>query len=195
MFGDAVATGVGCVAPSLNPEYVDKVTNVEEQIEDVDGWSEDAYHEYSQYSTLESLDHQECTFWQNFTQEVSGNPNPTNSVVTKTNKSVKHRKRESGGSALMREHIHGSQERHSEIVDLIKQNRNNKKDDGGISIVQAMDIMNRMAANSDVEIGGDIWCRAMQLFRNPTDRDLFYNMPSDDARLAWIKFAETRNIS
>lgn len=27
LFGDAVATGVGCVAPSLNPESVDKETN------------------------------------------------------------------------------------------------------------------------------------------------------------------------
>ncbi|KAL4567082.1 hypothetical protein LXL04_022654 [Taraxacum kok-saghyz] len=195
LFGDAVATGVGCVAPSLNPECVDKVTNVEDQIQDVDGWSKEAYHEYSQYATLESLDYQEGTFWQNFTQEVSGNPNPTDIAMPKTNKSVKRRKRESGGSALMREHIHGSQERHSEIVGLINQGRNNKKDDAGISIAQAMDIINRMTANSKVEIGGDIWWRAMQLFRNPTDRDLFYNMPSDDARLAWIKFAETRNIN
>lgn len=57
-----------------------------------------------------------------------------------------------------------------------------------------MVIMNRIAKNNDVEIGGDIWCHAMHMFRNPTDRDLFYEMPSDDARLAWLKFAHTKNL-
>lgn len=38
---------VSCLAPSLDPEFIDKVTNDMDEIEDVDGWSEHAYHEYS----------------------------------------------------------------------------------------------------------------------------------------------------
>lgn len=56
-----------------------------------------------------------------------------------------------------------------------------------------MDIMNRIATNSDFEIGGDIWCHAMVVFRDPISREIFFKMPSDDARLSWLKFVQAHN--
>nr|KAJ0217780.1 hypothetical protein LSAT_V11C300144450 [Lactuca sativa] len=38
MFGDVVATGVGCVAPSLNPEFVNKSINDIDEIENENGY-------------------------------------------------------------------------------------------------------------------------------------------------------------
>ncbi|KAI3672861.1 hypothetical protein L6452_38961 [Arctium lappa] len=57
---------------------------------------------------------------------------------------------------------------------------NTKKDE--VSIDEIMDIMNRISANSDFEVGGDTWCHAMLMFRDPTSREIFFKMPSDDAR-------------
>ncbi|KAI3516825.1 hypothetical protein L1887_15899 [Cichorium endivia] len=149
LFGDAVATGAGCVAPSANSEFVDKPVNDVEENENVNGLAEEAFREYSQYSGVENLDDQEGSFWHSFAKEVTGKP--TNSdVPKKINKSVKRRKRESGGTFLMREHIEKVHDIHHEIVDLIKQGSNNKKDDVGTSIRTVMDIMNRIAANDDL---------------------------------------------
>ena len=66
---------------------------------------------------------------------------------------------------------------------LIKQWTNSKKDE--VSIDDIMDIMNRIAAKSDFEIGGNTWRHAML----PTSRETFFKMPSDDARLSWLEFA------
>ncbi|CAI9265540.1 unnamed protein product [Lactuca saligna] len=68
LFGDAVAMGAGCVAPSLNPESVDKSINDADKIQNENGWSDEAMREYSQYSRPESLDNQENSFWTNFTE-------------------------------------------------------------------------------------------------------------------------------
>ncbi|KAL6548250.1 hypothetical protein OROGR_008671 [Orobanche gracilis] len=191
LFGDAVATRVGCIAPSLDREFVEKSTNDVEEIETADGWSNEAFREYSQYSRLESLDTQENSFWHNFSAEITDNL-PTRSDVPKVNKkSVKCRKRESGGSVLMREHIEKVHEIHSDIVGLIKQGPNTKKNDTGASIDQIMD--NRIATTGNVEVGGDIWCHAMLMFRDAANREIFFKMPGDDARLAWLKFVHQRN--
>lgn len=194
LFGDAVATGAGCVAPSANPGFVDKPVNDVEENENVNGLAEEAFREYSQYSGADNLDDQEGSFWHNFAKEVTGKP--TNSDVPKNKtKSVKRRKRESGGTSLMREHIEKVHDIHHEIVDLIKQGTNNKKDDIGTSIRMVIDIMNRIAANDDLVVGGEIWCHAMHMFRDRDNRDIFFEQPSDDARLAWLKFSQSRNLT
>ncbi|CAI9283596.1 unnamed protein product [Lactuca saligna] len=98
---------------------------------------------------------------------------------------------------LMRENnIQKVHQNHSEIMGLIKKGKDTKKDEVGTSIDEIMDIMNRIVANNDddVKVGGDIWCHAMLMLRDPTNREIFSKMPSDDARLAWLKFAQTRNI-
>ncbi|KAJ9558138.1 hypothetical protein OSB04_012752 [Centaurea solstitialis] len=212
LFGDAVATGESCVAPSLTPEFVDQsVSQVEEienregGIQDKDGTS-DAYNGCSQYSKrLEGLDYQEASFWEGFIEDVRGtiapNSNLPNTIAPKSNplktsdqnptKGVKRKRRESGGSAFLRQHLKKADERHSEIMDLFKQGTNSKKDE--VSIDHIMEIMNRMATMSDFEIGGPTWCHAMLMFRDPTTREIFFKMPSDDARLSWLEFARTRN--
>ncbi|KAJ9550404.1 hypothetical protein OSB04_014449 [Centaurea solstitialis] len=212
LFGDAVATGESCVAPSLTPEFVDQsVSQVEEienregGIQDKDGTS-DAYNGCSQYSKiLEGLDYQEASFWEGFIEDVRGtiapNSNLPNTIAPKSNplktsdqnptKGVKRKRRESGGSAFLRQHLKKADERHSEIMDLFKQGTNSKNDE--VSIDHIMEIMNRMATMSDFEIGGPTWCHAMLMFRDPTTREIFFKMPSDDARLSWLEFARTRN--
>ncbi|CAH1451215.1 unnamed protein product [Lactuca virosa] len=126
LFCDAVATRVGCVAPSLNLESVDKSIN------DIDETENE--------------------------NVVTGNRT---------------------------------------ISDVPKQNNkstNTKKDDvGPPDIKQIMEIMNRIAANEDFQVSGDVWCHAMLMFRDTSNRDIFFEMPSDDARLAWLKFSHTRN--
>ncbi|KAI3719107.1 hypothetical protein L6452_19998 [Arctium lappa] len=123
LFGDVVATGESCVAPSSTPEFVDQsgsqsISQVEE-IQDKEGGTEDAYNDCSQHSNrLESLDVQEDRFWQDFIEDVR-------------------------------------------------------------------------AANSDFEVGGDTWCHAMLMFRDPTSKEIFFKMSSDDARLSWLEFAKT----
>ncbi|KAJ9537836.1 hypothetical protein OSB04_030569 [Centaurea solstitialis] len=171
LFGDAVATGESCVAPSLTPEFVDQsVSQVEEienregGIQDKDGTS-DAYNGCSQYSKrLEGLDYQEASFWEGFIEDVRGtiapNSNLPNTIAPKSNplktsdqnptKGVKRKRRESGGSAFLRQHLKKADERHSEIMDLFKQGTNSKKDE--VSIDHIMEIMNRMATMSDFEI-------------------------------------------
>ncbi|CAH1428643.1 unnamed protein product [Lactuca virosa] len=95
----------------------------------------------------------------------------------------------------MQHNIQKVHENHSEIMGLIKKGKDTKKDEVGTSIDEIMDIMNRIVANDDdVEVGGDIWCHAMLMLRDPTNREIFSKMPSDDARWAWLKFAQTRNI-
>ncbi|KAJ9546864.1 hypothetical protein OSB04_019407 [Centaurea solstitialis] len=177
LFGDAVATGESCVAPSLTPEFVDQLVSQVEEIEnreggiqDKDGTS-DAYNGCSQYSKrLEGLDYQEASFWEGFIEDVRAR-----------NKGV-------WGSAFLRQHLKKADERHSEIMDLFKQGTNSKKDE--VSIDHIMEIMNRMATMSAFEIGGATWCHAMLMFRNPTTREIFFKMPSDDARLSWLEFLE-----
>ncbi|KAI3728651.1 hypothetical protein L6452_17290 [Arctium lappa] len=110
LFGDAVATGESCVAPSSTPEFVDQSLSQVEEIQDKEGGTEDAYIDCSQHSNrLESLDVQEDGFWQNFIEDVR-------------------------------------------------------------------------AANIDFEVGGDTWCHVMLMFQDPTRREIFFKMPSDDAR-------------
>ncbi|KAJ9560157.1 hypothetical protein OSB04_005317 [Centaurea solstitialis] len=150
LFGDAVATGESCVAPSLTPEFVDQsVSQVEEienregGIQDKDGTS-DAYNGCSQYSKrLEGLDYQGASFWEGFIEDVRGtiapNSNLPNTIAPKSNplktsdqnptKGVKRKRRESGGSAFLRQHLKKADERHSEIMDLFKQGTNSKKDE------------------------------------------------------------------
>nr|KAJ0195358.1 hypothetical protein LSAT_V11C700374890 [Lactuca sativa] len=74
LFDDVVTIGAGCVSPSLNLESVDKSINVVDEIQNENGWSDEAMREYSKYSRLESLDNQENSFWTNFTKEVTGDP-------------------------------------------------------------------------------------------------------------------------
>ena len=56
-----------------------------------------------------------------------------------------------------------------------------------------MEIMNRIVANDNFEVGGYIWCHVMLMFRDPSNRDILFEMSSDDARLVWMKFTHTRN--
>ncbi|KAI3729706.1 hypothetical protein L6452_18370 [Arctium lappa] len=206
LFGDAVATGESCVAPSSTPEFVEQSVSQVEEIQDKEGGTEDAYNDCSQHSNrLKSLDVQEDGFWQDFIEYVRGTIAPKsnlpNNVAQKSNlpntcglnatKGVKRKKREYGGSTLLRQHLKKVDERHYEIMGLIKQGTNTKKDE--VSIDEIMNIMNRISANSDFEVGGDTWCHVMLMFRDPTSREIFFKTLSDDARLSWLEFAKTRN--
>ncbi|KAL4590365.1 hypothetical protein LXL04_003294 [Taraxacum kok-saghyz] len=42
-----------------------------------------------------------------------------------------------------------------------------------------MDIMNLIGEDGDVEVGGDIWCYAMLMFRDPATREIFFKMSND----------------
>ncbi|KAI3693330.1 hypothetical protein L6452_33165 [Arctium lappa] len=188
-------TGESCVAPSSTPEFVDQSVSQVEEIQDKEGGTEDAYNDCSQHSNrLESLDVQEDGFWQDFLEDVRGTIAPKsnlpNIVAQKSNlpntcglnatKGVKRKRRESGVSTLLRQHLKKVDERHYEIMGLINQGTNTKKDE--VSIDEIMDIMNRISANSDFEVGGDTWCHAMLMFRDPTSREIFFKMLSDDVR-------------
>ena len=76
-------------------------------------------------------------------------------------------------------------------MSLIKQGANTKRDE--VSIDAIMEIMNRIAIDSDVVVGGDTWYHAMLMFWDPTNREIFFKMSSDNARLSWLKFAKKQN--
>ncbi|KAJ9556644.1 hypothetical protein OSB04_011258 [Centaurea solstitialis] len=175
LFGDVVATGEGCVAPSLtiDQEYVDEPISQVEQTQDKEGETQDK-DGGTCHDRLGSLDEQEEGFWSGFINEVRGtftSPQQktfTNTCGMKPTKGVKRKRRESGG-----------------------QGTNTKRDE--VSIDEVMEIMNRIAIDSDVVVGGDTWCHAMLMFRDPTTREIFFKMPNDDARLSWLKFAKQRD--
>ncbi|KAK9056088.1 hypothetical protein SSX86_027176 [Deinandra increscens subsp. villosa] len=203
LFGDAVATGVSCVAPSLNPEFVDALSDDVDHMPDL---AEDTYREYTHYSRIvdlddqegvnneEGLDNQEHSFMRNFAEEVTGNPPISSNIPKPSNNSVKRKRRESAGSAFMREHLNKVHDLHSDMLSMIGHNANTKKDDIGITIPQVMDIMNRMVEKGDVRVGEEVWCHALVMFRDPSNREIFFNIPNDDGRLSWLKFAHSKNI-
>lgn len=91
LFGDAVATGESCVAPSLTPEFVDQPGSHVDEIQDKECETDDANNGCSRYSSrLESLNDQEDGFWQDFLEDVrctiapkSGIPNTCSQNPTK----------------------------------------------------------------------------------------------------------------
>ncbi|KAL4568308.1 hypothetical protein LXL04_023917 [Taraxacum kok-saghyz] len=135
LFGDAVATGKACVAPSLDPNHIPISLTEDEEIQNTEDGADGAYRH-------------------------------------------KRKRRQSVGSVYLRQHLQKVDEMHYDIVDAIKGNTT-KKSDLETSVDQVMDIMNRIGEDGDVEVGGNIWCNAMLMFRDPATREIFFKMPND----------------
>ncbi|KAL4564387.1 hypothetical protein LXL04_028451 [Taraxacum kok-saghyz] len=189
LFGDVVATGEACVAPSLDPNHIPISVTEDEEIQNTEDGADGVYREYNEYyNRMGSLDNIDGPSWRNLVQEVQNNPPNTDPATTNITKSKgdKRKRRQSAGSVYLRQHLQKVDEMHYDIVDAIKGNTT-KKVDLETSVDQVMDIMNRIGEDGDVEVGGDIWCNAMVMFRDPATREIFFKMPNDAARSAWLK--------
>ncbi|GER49316.1 zinc finger C3HC4-type RING finger family protein [Striga asiatica] len=222
LFGDTIATGSACVAPSathesLNnkePVNIDDDEDNEEDVNLVDG--NDTYSTYSQYtSRLEGLEQEENGFWNDFVATVNGNdpsqppirasstPNivskgtqssKSTSMSTKT-KELKRKRRQSGGSVMIKHHLDQVNEFHSNVLGLLKHGTpKDSENSNGASVQSVIDTMNDLATNGGMDEGGELWCHSICVLRDSVNREMFLKMDNDSARLSWLKFMHAKNI-
>ncbi|CAH9097689.1 unnamed protein product [Cuscuta epithymum] len=191
IFGDSVATGVECVAPTATIVENNNQENHQDTVDLED--NRDPYEVYKSYHDELDLGN----FFQDFVQEASGNVPSVTTVTTgedaKTSATSKKRKlRQSMGSVKLSENL----ERGNTCLQAIERllTKKEKVVDDCVSVGDVMEIMTRMADNGGLVRSGDLWFHSICILENPTRRQFFINFKDDDERINWLKFMHAKEM-
>ncbi|XP_035831197.1 uncharacterized protein At2g29880-like [Helianthus annuus] len=188
LFGDVVASGENCVAPSMDPTTFNEV-----HVENL----EDDYVENLEDDNVEGGD----SFFGDFLNEVSQNDASTLSpseVAKKFEKStkvntkpkpvkMKRKGRESSGASILKEHLTQSNMNQQRALQILESDSSKLNQSTKFSIEAAMGLLSRMVDAGLVREDEELWLFAMDLFEDPVKREMFINVPRDHGRLAWLQ--------
>ncbi|KAL6527957.1 hypothetical protein OROHE_014907 [Orobanche hederae] len=119
---------------------------------------------------------------------------------------MKRKRRQSGGSAMLSEKMGvmvNTCTRALELLELDSTSPNKKGCHNGVSyngeagtgdtsIALAMDIVNRMVAESLLQNASESWCFLIYLLEDGVKRGLFVNMADDVSSMAWLEYMHAR---
>ncbi|KAL4566254.1 hypothetical protein LXL04_030367 [Taraxacum kok-saghyz] len=210
IFGDAVASGIDCVAPSMDPN--NNVPHLIIDDEDLGACGHVPIGEaeigddplfssqYPQKSTpLENRENGDDAYFSNlmgFATDVFSPNNVEGSNTEKSSKKglklkpaqMKGNKRESASAKMFKNFMveqNYNQKRTIEILEMDTSPINQSQDFG---IIDAVSLINNMVADGIMTKGSDLWCFAMTLFEDAVKRELFISLPDDAGRLAWLNY-------
>ncbi|XP_035845391.1 uncharacterized protein LOC118491602 [Helianthus annuus] len=180
LFGDVVASGENCVAPSMDPTTFSEVhvENLEDDnVEGGNNFFGDFLNEVSQHdaSTLSP-------------SEVAKNFEKSTKVNTKPKPvKVKRKGRESLGASILKEHLTQSSLNQQRALEILESDSSKLSQSTKFSIEAAMGLLSRMLDAGLMREDEELWLFAMDLFEDPVKREMFINMPHDHGRLAWLQ--------
>ncbi|KAK7273925.1 hypothetical protein RIF29_14992 [Crotalaria pallida] len=195
LYGDVVANGSECVAPSIDPDVQyrnteefqgndeENETNNEERFGEQENFGDQAFSIYKQYSSrMESQERDNGGYWFDFTDEgYTDNTQENNHDHGATNTKWWDYEIYRTTKACYKAQALES--------DCKTPNNVNNTQTSGSSIVMVMNILNHM---DGLETGSTLWCYAIDLLEDATKRDFFIQMADDTYRLAWINFKYDR---
>ncbi|CAH9103917.1 unnamed protein product [Cuscuta epithymum] len=189
IFGDSIATGVECVAPSATMEENNNQENHQETVHD----NADDYEVYKSCSA--QLD--EGNLFQNFVHEASANghsiPTSTTAEDAGTNVISKKRKlRQSKELVKLSEILEKGNTCLQAIERLLA--KKEKVVDDCVSVGHVMEIMTRMADNGGLVRSGNLWFHSICVLDSPSRRQFFIHFKDDDERLNWLKFMQAKEM-
>nr|XP_043620348.1 uncharacterized protein LOC122592217 [Erigeron canadensis] len=203
LFADAVASGVNCVASSMDPSGVNEVFI--ENLEDddvVSGEEVDAFQANNGYSSrLENLERQEDEFFEEFLDGVNGDRASTSNksgVLKQVNKhtkkmstklkpvKMKRKGRESSGTTMLKDHQSQSNANQQELIQILKSDASGDNKTSKFSIEAAVSIIGRMVEEEKMMEGDNVWMFAIDLFEDPIKREIFISLLNDNRRLDWL---------
>ncbi|KAL6582047.1 hypothetical protein OROMI_006061 [Orobanche minor] len=216
IFEGKCATDENIVAPGMDPSTEDIVNleNGEEDEDSIHNETELETQENSFYSdflrdiniTSELPDHTANDTKSHERAQSPSQNTKTQHKTTKTAKTkpidMKRKRRQSGGSAMLSEKMGvmvNTCTRALELMELDSTSPNKKGCHNGVSyngeastrdtsIALAMDIVNRMVAESLLQNASESWCFLIHLLEDGVKRGLFVNMADDVSSMAWLEY-------
>nr|XP_043638520.1 uncharacterized protein LOC122609555 [Erigeron canadensis] len=200
LYGDAVASGENCVAPSMDPTTF---TGVHVEIlddENVEGGdNEDAYQVYNE--TLERLEKQEAGFYGTFMKKViqddASAPSPSGVAQnvekpTKINTkpkpvNMKRKGRDSLEASMLKDHLTQSNLNQQRVLDMLESSSSKPSQSNEVSVDVAVGVLNRMVDAGLLNEYEELWFFAMDLLEDPVKRKMFMSVRHDEGRVAWLK--------
>ncbi|GJZ52005.1 Myb/SANT-like domain-containing protein [Tanacetum coccineum] len=183
LFGDAIATGVEVVGPSVDASNFNDTYHVNAEDEDTgagDDLNED--FQYPQdYTPVVNLEDQDDTFLTNFLNGVGGEnvsemnqtggskqPKKINKTSTKPVK-MKRTMRESAGTSMFREFMSEQNATQKRALELLLDS-DTKDQVGKTNIESVISVMNRMVGEKLIAEYDDLWCFGMTVLDDPVKR-------------------------
>lgn len=206
IFGDAVASGTDCVAPSMDPSTFSDMPHViiDDENPTTGDENEDGTFFSSQFPQdsphLENLENADGTYFSNlmnFASDVlspnkTGGSNQPKKSSKETSKikpiQMKRRKRESAGVAMFKEFITQQKTTQQRTLELLESDASTVNQCNDYSIGAAVCLINKMVDDGIITKGSELWCFAMSLFEDAVKRELFLSLPDDAGRLAWLNY-------
>ncbi|XP_076894469.1 uncharacterized protein LOC143546765 [Bidens hawaiensis] len=203
LFGDAVASGENCVAPSMDPTTFSEVHVENLEDDNVEGGDDaNAYHVYSDtLYNLENLETQGNNFYADFLNEVS-QPNASTSSPSEVAKKIKkptkvntkptpvkmkRKGRDSLGASMLKDHLTQSNMYQQRALEILESDSSKLSQSTKFSIEGAIGVFNQMVDAGLMREDEELWLFAMDLFEDPVKREMFINMRQDHSRLAWLQ--------
>ncbi|PWA46266.1 myb/SANT-like domain-containing protein [Artemisia annua] len=215
LYGDAVAGGDDCVSTSMDAKAFKEVhhKNVDKNVEaeyvesddDLDG-SQDGTQ--VQNSDMEKLENEGPGFFKTFLDEVnladtttppnqSGIPKkihkPTKANTKPKTITMKRRGRQSGGSAMLKEHLAQSKATQQRVIQYLESETSTNNQSNKFSIDAVASVINHMIEAELIIKGSTLWLFAMDLFEDPVKREMFMSMPDDECRITWLQHKQNKS--
>ncbi|PWA48952.1 myb/SANT-like domain-containing protein [Artemisia annua] len=189
LFGDAVASGVECVAPCMDPSTLNEVHNVDVEDSETIELGEDG----DVNSRLENLDRKEESVCPSFLndfglQDNSTSPNqcggskqPKKSAkISGKHVPMKRKWRESAGSALFKELMREQKDTQQSALQLLE-SFSIVNQVGTSNVSSIFSVITRLVNQGLMEKYDDLWCFGMNVLKDIVKRDFFLNFPEDEA--------------
>ncbi|XP_076933834.1 L10-interacting MYB domain-containing protein-like [Bidens hawaiensis] len=186
LFGDAVASGENCVAPSMDPTTFSEVHVENLEDDNVEG---------------ENLETQGNNFYADFLNEVS-QPNASTSIPSEVAKKfkkptkvntkptpvkMKRKGRDSLRASMLKDHLTQSNMYQQRALEILESDSSKLSQSTKFSIEGAICVLNQMVDAGLMREDEELWLFAMILFEDPVKREMFINMRHDHSRLAWLQ--------
>ncbi|XP_076908587.1 uncharacterized protein LOC143565518 [Bidens hawaiensis] len=186
LFGDAVASGENCVAPSMDPTTFNEVHVENLEDDNVEG---------------ENLETHENNFYADFLTEVN-QPNastlspsevakkfekPTKGNTKPKPVKMKRKGRDSLGASILKDHLTQSNMNQQCALEILESDSSKLSQTTKFSIEGAVGVLNQMVDAGLMREDEDLWFFAIDLFEDPVKREMFINVRHDHSRLAWLQ--------
>ena len=191
----------------VHQKNVDKNVEVEDvqSDDDLDG-NQDGTQ--VQNSEMEKLENEGPGFFKNFLDEVnlSDTTTPPNQsgILKKIHKptkantkpkiiNMKRRGRQSGGSAMLKEHLAQSKATQQRVIQYLESETSTNNQSNKFSIDAVASVINHLIEAKLIVKGSTLWLFAMDLFEDPVKREMFMSMPDDDCRMTWLQHKQNKS--
>lgn len=163
-------------------------------------------------SEMEKLENEGPSFFKSFLDEVnlgdtttppiqnqnqSGIPKKINKLTKSNTKpktiNMKRRGRQSGGSAMLQEHLAQSKATQQRVIQYLESETSTNNQSNKFSIDAVASVINHLIEAKLIVKGSMLWLFAMDLFEDPVKREMFMSMPDDECRMTWLQHKQNKS--